>query len=65
MKHIKLEPETLEYVRNCISADIEYRKQHNYMPEVDDLLEIKGKRIIKKLEKAMDFNIRTELELPV
>jgi hypothetical protein len=55
-KGIYLKSSELEYVRNCLSADIEYRKNNNYYPDVDNILNKIGNRIIKRLNNQMSNN---------
>jgi hypothetical protein len=46
----------LEYIRNCISADIEYRKNNNYYEDVDSILNRIGNRIVKRINKKLSYN---------
>jgi hypothetical protein len=55
-KGIYLKSSELEYIRNCISADIEYRKNNNYYEDVDSILNRIGNRIVKRINKKLSYN---------
>ena len=51
---MKLTREEICYIRDCIQTDIAYRKEKNYMPEVDDRLELMGISIVNKIYKLLN-----------